>query len=357
MATVKQISSRNKPVSDGRDSFNILNSNQSGELVIGFCGAVGAGIENAKPHLIKKLLAFGYEVEEVKVSKLLRDEIPDDFSGKEKLINPSKYDRYYQLQELGNFLRKKYGNAVATELVIRQIAVIRKQKYNDEPKKKIAYIVDQLKHPDEAKLLRLIYQNNFYLAGVYADREHRRRNLEKEEIERYRVEELIERDRKDSNSHGQQLDKTFHLADYFLVNEGNSEELKIKLDRLVELIHGSIKFPPTNDERAMYAAYSASLNSICLSRQVGASISDESGNIIATGFNDAPKYGGGLYSSSDKHDNRCVFKNSLCSNDLEKNRIKSNILESLKSNDLIEFIQKGKLLEKNKKHQKTTSMR
>ncbi|MGV8002330.1 dCMP deaminase family protein [Photorhabdus temperata subsp. temperata] len=51
---------------------------------------------------------------------------------------------------------------------------------------------------------------------------------------------------------------------------------------------------PTFDEYAMFMAFSASLRSGDLSRQVGAVLTKEK-NIISTGANDVPQFGGGLY--------------------------------------------------------------
>jgi deoxycytidylate deaminase len=51
---------------------------------------------------------------------------------------------------------------------------------------------------------------------------------------------------------------------------------------------------PTFDEFAMFMAFSSSVRSSDLSRQVGAVIAKDR-QIIATGANDSPKFGGGLY--------------------------------------------------------------
>jgi deoxycytidylate deaminase len=82
----------------------------------------------------------------------------------------------------------------------------------------------------------------------------------------------------------------------------------------------------------MYAAYSAGLKSACLSRQVGAAISDKNGKIVSTGCNDVPKAMGGLYSTEDyTHDRRCVHREEqICFNDREKNSHKSDMERALK---------------------------
>ncbi|EJL9415066.1 hypothetical protein NM925_003112, partial [Vibrio cholerae] len=83
---------------------------------------------------------------------------------------------------------------------------------------------------------------------------------------------------------------------------------------------------PSLNEKGMFYAFTASLQSACLSRQVGASILDKEGNIIATGRNDVPKFKGGLYSYEDKDkDYRCIYKGAKCYNDVYKNKIKESI--------------------------------
>ncbi len=78
----------------------------------------------------------------------------------------------------------------------------------------------------------------------------------------------------------------------------------------------------------MFAAYTASLRSACLSRQVGAAITDTHGNILSTGCNDVPRTGGGLYEPG-AHDQRCVFKDAICHNDKHKLRVRDEVKQAL----------------------------
>lgn len=78
----------------------------------------------------------------------------------------------------------------------------------------------------------------------------------------------------------------------------------------------------------MFYAKSAANNSSCLSRQVGASITDSKGILLSTGWNDVPKFGGNLYKDSDNNDDRCFLK-GYCTNDKEKDIITENISEIL----------------------------
>jgi deoxycytidylate deaminase len=54
----------------------------------------------------------------------------------------------------------------------------------------------------------------------------------------------------------------------------------------------------------MFLAYSASLRSGDLSRQVGAAVVSQEYEVIATGANDVPKFGGGQYWNGDPNDER-----------------------------------------------------
>lgn len=89
----------------------------------------------------------------------------------------------------------------------------------------------------------------------------------------------------------------------------------------------------------MYVAYASGLRSACLSRQVGASIMNSDGVVIATGRNDVPKAGGGLYGPEDGNsDARCVkLEDANCFNDLYKDQVVKDI-RSLISNKLSQVV-------------------
>jgi cytidine deaminase len=63
---------------------------------------------------------------------------------------------------------------------------------------------------------------------------------------------------------------------------------------MIEIWFGYPYHTPTFDEYAMFMAFSAALRSADLSRQVGAVIARNE-MILATGANDCPRFGGGLY--------------------------------------------------------------
>ena len=99
----------------------------------------------------------------------------------------------------------------------------------------------------------------------------------------------------------------------------------------------------------MYMAASAAWNSSCLSRQVGAVLTDFQGEILSVGWNDVPVYGGGLYHHNKEKrdekiyglfynpkykDERC-FNLRFCANDQQKNIMSKKIVEALDKENLL----------------------
>ncbi|MEZ9523194.1 anti-phage dCTP deaminase [Enterovibrio norvegicus] len=325
-----------------------IQERRSQELVIGLCGAVGSGIKSLKDNLLHGLESSGYDVEHIRVSDIIADRTDPHIK------NLSGVDRYTLLQDNGDKLREDHKASILAACAIEEIAVRRaliceeddESPGNDDDTclvkttRKIAYVIDQLKHPSEVKLLRSVYPRNFYLLGLIRTEKERRLNLEEEKIKASDIDELIRRDRKGVD-HGQQVEKTIFSADYFIHNVHNQSQLLEKsVDRFIKLVHGINGISPTLDEIGMHAAFSASLRSACLSRQVGAAITDDKGNVVSTGCNDVPSFDGGLYTSSSINDFRCVHRGQ-CSNDKHKALLKEEIREIL-----TEEIQDPALLDK-----------
>lgn len=99
----------------------------------------------------------------------------------------------------------------------------------------------------------------------------------------------------------------------------------------------------------MYSAASAARNSACLSRQVGAAVTSQTGELLAVGWNDVPQSGGGLYGKAPSSqagfkislqhpglDHRCFAETSgKCHNDAEKRLIAEKMVESLIEKNVI----------------------
>ncbi|MFM2292437.1 MAG: hypothetical protein RIS29_2250, partial [Bacteroidota bacterium] len=195
--------------------------------------------------------------------------------------------------------------------------------------RRLCYIIDSIKNMEEALLLRSIYEELFYLISVFSPYNERENNLRLKNLAQNEIEEIISTDEYENNSFGQNVRNTFAEGDFFIrVSNENKDKVNLKIERLLHLIFESDIITPTPDENAMYVAKSAAGNSACLSRQVGASITDNIGNVVSKGWNDVPKYGGNLYQEGNIQDDRCKFR-GYCSNDKQKINIVESIVDSI----------------------------
>ncbi|MDP1626942.1 anti-phage dCTP deaminase [Parvibaculum sp.] len=294
-------------------------SPKSREIVLGVVGYAGSGCSQVSTKLSDLLEAIDFECHVIKMSSLIADQFPERIpSSSEKQDGKSRMARVQVFQDLGDELREQHTAAVAS-LSVKEI--IRRRGDKKPGTDKIAYIIDSLKHADEVHLLRTVYGESFHLIGVHCDRSQREGRLGGEKgltqrkfsgVPRDELKKFLDRDEKDNErKFGQGVRDTFYLSDYFLDNNPDGlpdlPHLNNDLARLISLITGNGIVRPTSLERAMYHAFSASLQSACLSRQVGASVLTHDGRIIATGSNEAPKFGGGVYGEGDENDHRCYL--------------------------------------------------
>ncbi|MES2026789.1 MAG: anti-phage dCTP deaminase [Pseudomonadota bacterium] len=324
--------SKAKAANDQSETTTLLEQRASKELVIGFMGAVGCGLPRVITECETQLQALGYKVIRIKLSAFINTQLD-----KGAVVIPPEHaeaakSKYVRNQIGGNLLRNKVRHNVLAGYAINQIG---RHRLAGDPEsnehatqlKRVAYLIDQIKHPEEVRLLRLVYRRLFYAVGVMSTHEHRICRLKDEGLSAEQTTEIIKRDRKESITHGQQLEKAFKLADYFVHHPlGRETIIPNQIARFLNLIHGSNSITPSRHEHAMYLAHSTSLRSACFSRQVGASILDKQGRVIAVGTNDVPQYGGGLYGDeSSPNDDRCFKHRGICENDLQKRIRKQRI--------------------------------
>lgn len=326
---------------DAESPLKQISGRRTQELVIALCGPLGSGVSTVSKHLSKKLTACGYEIKKVKFSELIQQKATGITAT--ELARLSYSDRIEKLQKKGSELRETYGNDILAQLAIMEIAADR-TKYSLNPEddeldqtpiqlkresRRVATILDSLKHPQEVELLQKVYGNMFYLTGVLSSSERRKHRLmTNKKMTDEAASALMERDKSEGTSHGQQLLKTLLYADFFIRNEkNNTNSLTAPIDRYVNLVLHKKDITPTRHEFAMFLAESAAKRSGCLSRQVGAAIISEDGDIIATGCNDVPKSGGGLYSTEDgNNDNRCFnCYDNACHNDKYKKHLSEDL--------------------------------
>ena len=148
------------------------------------------------------------------------------------------------------------------------------------------------------------------------------------------AEHLINRDEHESgNEFGQNVRDTFPLADVFI--DAGSSKLDDAINRFVDLIFGNTLHTPSKQEFGMFYAKASALRSSSLARQVGAAIMTDEGDVVATGTNEVPKAGGGVYDSDSDPDSR-DWKKGYDSNDERKKQLVKDMLEKLKTLQLLD---------------------
>lgn len=368
-----------------RGSREVVLGADSNELVFAVVGHAGSGttlVAQALAAVFKETSFHGsvFEVVVLKARDVIKvwaekhgKDVPPERPKGERLIEDVK-----RLQDLGDEMRKEPTrsgaqdhSAVARELAL-SIRETRAQllKFAAGPGQPVppdgkprAYILDSLRHPAEVNLLRAIYGDAFVLIGVVCEEGKRinRMSHKYSDAGHAKVKKFMERDAAAKESYGQQVAKAFHLSDFFVDNTvdrtladevtGNEDwHVTEHLSRLITILTHTKLVRPEIGETAMHHADSAKMRSACLSRQVGAALVDSQGNIVATGTNEAPKAGGGVYGESfteDERDARCGMllpeSKRFCRNTREQNEIIADLIESVPELKDAEADRKAKL--------------
>ena len=301
----------------------------------------------------------GYETHWIKASDLIRDWHAEQNGGAVLEKATRTLGTVTQLQDLGDNMRAKDPAGVA-KAIMRKIARLRAQKTGQHyspgaavipDDKKRVYLIDSIRHPAEIHLLRRTYGNSFALVGVVCEEEERKRRIlgkyftvpeGKDPAVTESVDAFIRRDSDDpANKHGQHVADAFFEADFFIDNSTSDEDdrqqlLDTDLGRLLSIISHERIVRPTIEESAMHHAHSARVRSACLSRQVGAALVDRDGTVVATGTNEVPAAGGGVYGerflgeSKRYVDHRCAFRpEKICSSNVEQNGIIDELISGI----------------------------
>lgn len=328
----------------------------SQELIFALVGPIGSGVSTAAKHIASVLSdEFGYKIFDIiKPSDIIKKE-----SVRVSISVPDKKDlaNYVQtMQDAGNKLREKFGTNYLAEKIIEKIAMFRQNDggYKNVDRRKImiparrAFIIDSLKNNEEIDLLKKVYGNIVVLVGVFAPDEIRSERLIHSGIPKEIVQNIISRDQNEVATFGQKTRKIFVNSYFFICNDQTEKEIRSSISRYLELIFDVGIRTPRRAEAVMYEAAASASKSACMSRQVGASIVSSEGELISVGWNDVPKFGGGLYDEDDgavwdddekkvfDKDNRCwKWKTKICHNETRRNSIIDNIIDQIKRSKII----------------------
>lgn len=355
-------------VSQGRDAKAVMDEIAARELIFAVVGPVGSGTSEVAKILKNHVeTALGDStVALIKASQVIAKKLELNI---DESIDPLKRAR--QLQDGGDSLRENDRTAVA-KLLVAEIRSARaawesaRMPANEQSPGAAAiplfpqptsenghrvYILDSLKHPAEVELLRSVYKEAFCLVGVVCDAKVRGERLRTKKCTSSSSDEiqtLMARDEDAQTNWGQKVTDTFHLSDFFVDNtperftpdetENKAWVINDKIGRLMDILTGNKIVRPLANEAGMFHAGAAQARSSCLSRQVGAALTDSSGNLIATGTNEVPMAGGGVYGGGFAQpdevptaDHRCHVTKKHCSNSKVQDEIMTEVIDAIPS--------------------------
>lgn len=312
------------------------------ELVFALVCPLGAEHSVVVETLRNYLAQFGYQTNSIRLSDLFGDiflklrqrwDPPSDSASRVQY----KIDAGNTIRDLTN-AKDILARIAASLIADRRMEVARESGgeggtdgWGERPLRPLprtAHVISTLKRPEEVDTLRRVYGNGFFLISIAASKQHRDRFFAERGIEGPAATALIETDAAERNESGQQTRETFHLADVFVSTENYHREIP----RFLDLVFGCPTITPTAEEQSMFMAYAASLRSGDLSRQVGAAIVDDNGDLLSVGCNEVPRPGGGLYGPEEGNDRDITRK--CDSNEVEKGQMIQRILKELGREDL-----------------------
>lgn len=208
--------------------------------------------------------------------------------GKNIRLSGNPYDK--NIQE-GKFF-------TLAERINDAIEIIRKERQAE--KNRTYIVVDAIRNPLEAMFFQDRY-SSFFLVAVSApelDRQKRLREL------KYSEKDITTIDQNEYTPHDldhtdfytvQDIQACLQRADLYISNPNvitkvnEFQSLANQLIKFISLIRRPGIVTPSAIERCMQIAYTAKLNSGCISRQVGAVVTDENFSVRSIGWNDAPR--------------------------------------------------------------------
>jgi cytidine deaminase len=281
------------------------------EIVVGIVARIGVDTKAVVKSVSEELVKYGYSVEEIHVTDLLKG-----FSSKLNLIPNPTYERYESYIEACNELRRDTGDEVMASLAITEISQRRQERdVTENVQVRNAFIVNQIKRPEEFELFRSIYGEHYVQISCHAEEERRIEILTskisddhpenpKDSDWNIKARSLVNADdSQETEKHGQRLRKVFPLSD-IIVDANSNHSADKAIERFFRALFGDNSVTPTKEEYGMELANTAAQRSSDISRQVGAAILSSDSEIRAIGCNEVPKAGGGTYWEDDAHDSR-----------------------------------------------------
>ena len=179
-----------------------------------------------------------------------------------------------------------------TNVLIKILRKRNKIKIKEKKEGRVLVVIDALRNPYEVTIFKDRY-SAFYQIAINVDEEIRKSrlfklNFDEEEIKKIDSIEYSNKNTGDKIFSNQNIRKCIELADIYIDNSQQTKdysELKKKIAKYITLIMHPGLITPTHIERTMQIAYDAKMNSGCISRQVGAVVTDDQFAIKSIGWN------------------------------------------------------------------------
>lgn len=201
---------------------------------------------------------------------------------------------------------------------------------NNEDRHKTYIVIDTIRNPYEAKYFKDRYAA-FYLVSINAPEFARKKYLQdKYQFTPKQVNEIDIRESGKSPIRNKDkyqelvapnVKRCIEISDIHIYNPRNEPQnhnvLKAQLIWYLSLMKHPGLITPTSLERVMQLAYTAKMNSGCISRQVGAVVTDSDYSIKSVGWNDVAK--GQVPCNLRSLKNLLNFSNSITYSEYERN--------------------------------------
>ncbi len=190
-------------------------------IIIGVVGQIAAGKGILVKYLTERLDFVSFSL-----SSILHDAI--------KKKNIREFTRQ-TLQDMGDELRRKYGDDILAKKVIEQMKNLPAGRQGEKFKMK-NYMIEEIRNPGEIEFLKK--NTNFILIGVKAKRELRFKRLlsRGKPWDPKNWNDFVKIDRRDlgvgQNKSGQQVVKCLAYCDYILTNNKDLKDFEKKLEKL-----------------------------------------------------------------------------------------------------------------------------
>jgi len=264
--------------------------------------------------IYSKLINKSYEVNDSDcriIHEHINDLLPKYYDLFKKAIGTTDISTVELFQLFGNYIRYKSffeSEETGTSITNLMDCIIQFYRYyNSKMGKPTLIVLDALRNPYEISYLRDKYPS-FYAVSIWAEEKDRRSRLTDKN---YPVSVINNFDETEYPTKKvslndmftfQNIEKCTEMSDIHIVNndyymnevgepikDNNKQSLKKQLVRYLSLMKHPGLVIPTHEERTMQIAFTAKYNSGCISRQVGAVITDKDFSLKTIGWNTVPE--------------------------------------------------------------------